>query len=117
MLRAVAERLLAPGAGNDDPRPVGGSEQVDRDHCELHRRSALDEEDVEVIRYRCDPAECLQRPHVHRLVLLRTMRQLDERHSGAVEIREFGGDLFQDVEREGARPGPEIVSSHHRPFR
>ena len=108
----VLECSLAPRPRNHVPGLLVGREKVHRHHRELQRGAALDEEDVEVIRRLCHVPGQVKGPLVNRLILGRSMRHFDERHPGAAKVEELGLDLLEDLEREGAGAGAEIVGSH-----
>ena len=107
-LLRVRDRLLGPGARVDVVGGLALDHQVHRQHRELERGAAAEEQDLVRVRDREQLAEDVERLVVDRVVDLAAVAHLDERHPRVGVVDELGRRLLERRERQRARTGREI---------
>ena len=109
----LADRLLAPGAGDQVLGRLALLHEVHGDLGEQGRRPALEEEDLVGGGNGEELAEQGERLVVDGLVLLAAVAVLHDRHAAAGEVEEFLAGPLERGERQGCGTGVEVHLAGH----
>ena len=110
---ALADRLLAPGAGDQVLGRLALLHEVHGDLGEEHGGAALQEEDLVRGRHGEQVAQQRERLVVDGLVLLAAVAVLHDRHATSGEVEELLAGPLERGERQGCGTGVEVHLAGH----